>query len=165
MHIPPLQLLNQVIIATQVGMLCQWQLSKHCTFDIPAISYNKITATLSCVVRVTLVPHTWKSWNDKDLWKIYDVCMKIQWSWTNFLWRSTCGNNYQINGTRTTNLSNSKHITTARNSLLAAGNAKAKGKAIPLHRPGQGLRAPWISTKLAYKGGKVHSPMSQLPYP
>jgi hypothetical protein len=129
MHIPLLQLLNQVIITTQVGIICQWQLSKHCTCDLPAISYNKITATLSCVVRITLVPHTLKSWNDKDLRKIYDVCMKIQWSWANFLWCSTCGNNYQINGTRTTNLS--KHITTACNSLLAADNAKARGKATP----------------------------------
>jgi len=62
--------------------------------------------------------------------------MKTQWSWTNFLWHSTCGNNYQINGTRATNLSNSKHITTAHNSLLAAGNTTAKGKATPLQRPG-----------------------------
>ena len=36
----------------------QWQLSKCCTFDFPAISYSKITATLSCVVKVTLLPHT-----------------------------------------------------------------------------------------------------------
>jgi hypothetical protein len=50
--------------------------------------------------------------------------------------------NYQINGIRTTNLSNSKHRKTAQNSLLVAGNTKAKGKAILLHRPGQVLRAP-----------------------
>jgi hypothetical protein len=51
-------------------------------------------------------------------------------------------NNYQINGTRTTNLSYNKHITNACNSFLAAGNAKVEGKATLLHWPGQVLRAP-----------------------
>jgi hypothetical protein len=53
-----------------------------------------------------------------------------------------CRNNYQINGTRTTNLSYSEHITNNCNSFLAAGNPKVKGKATLLHWPGQVVRAP-----------------------